>query len=318
VVLKTALKPTWIAGLLLALVVSAAFVLLGKWQMDNAASAPPPLTQTETPVALTEHFAPEKPMLGTEADQVVTLTGSYLEGTDVFIHPRLQDGSEGYWAVTAFRVDGAPNGEVIPVVRGWTASPDATDPAPAGELHLTGRLLPAEGPHPKGMEQTEHGTVLANLASAELVNLWDVRSYAGYVAAFDVTATAGADAGQEVGAKAPGGQLEPVYVGPQPQQTTYNWMNIFYAIEWVVFAGFAIFLWWRFLRDDYNRQQDEAELDRRWAEEWTAAELERRRAAAREAKLHAIEEYERYHGVSAARPSSPSSLTSPQQSQENP
>jgi cytochrome oxidase assembly protein ShyY1 len=316
-VLRTALKPTWIAGLLLALVVSGAFVLLGKWQMDNAASAPPPLTQTETPVALTEHFAPEQPMYGTQADQIVTMTGSYVEGTDVFIHPRLRDGTEGYWLVTAFRVDGAPHGEAIPVVRGWTASPEAADPAPAGALHITGRLLPAEGPHPQGMEQTGQGTVLDNLSSAELVNVWDLRSYAGYVVAFDVTASTGPAAGQEVGARAPGGELQTVEVGPQPQQTTYNWMNIFYAIEWVVFAGFAIYLWWRFLRDDHNRQRHEADLDRRWAEEWTATELERRRAAAREAKLRAIEDYERYHGVPAGRSASPAPSTSPQQSQEN-
>ncbi|WMY77920.1 SURF1 family protein [Citricoccus sp. I39-566] len=310
--LRTALKPTWIAGLILALVVSGVFVLLGKWQMDNAASAPPPLTQTETPVPLTEHFVPEKAMYGTEADQVVTLSGQFLPDTDVFVHPRLNDGEEGYWVVTALRVQGAPQDEVIPVVRGWTASTAASDPAPEGEIHLTGRLLPAEGPGPEGIEQTPDGTVLASLASAELINLWDVRSYAGYVAPFEMTAASGA----EVGATAAGSSLEPVIVGPQPQETTYNWMNIFYAIEWVVFAGFAIYLWWRFLRDDHLRQQEEAALDRQWAEEWKAAELERRRAQAVEAKRKATEEYERYHGVSVAASPPPASPQQAQPSQQ--
>ncbi|MDI3329641.1 MAG: SURF1 family cytochrome oxidase biogenesis protein [Micrococcus sp.] len=317
--LKTALRPVWIAGLILALVVSAVFVLLGKWQMDNAASAPPPLTQTETPVPLTGHFQPGAAMLGTQADQVVTMTGRFVTGTDVFVHPRLQGDREGYWVVTAFAVDGAPGDEVIPVVRGWTDDPARTDPAPQGQLHVTGRLMPAEGPQPGGMERTGHGYVLANLSSAELINLWDMPSYAGFVVAFDVLAggesdagadrgagAAGAD-GREVGAKAAGGELEPVTVGPQPQETTYNWMNIFYAIEWVVFAGFALYLWWRFLRDDVNREREEEELDRRWAEEWRARELERRRAEAREAKRRATEEYERFHGVSAAPIPSPQS-----------
>lgn len=308
--LRTALKPTWIAGLILALVVSGVFVLLGKWQMDNAASAPPPLTQTETPVPLTEHFVPGKAMYGTEADQVVTLGGQFLPDTDVFIHPRLHGDEEGYWVVTAFRVQGAPQDEVIPVVRGWTESTGQTDPAPEGEIQMTGRLLPAEGPGPEGIEQTPDGTVLANLASAELINLWDVRSYAGYVAPFEMTASGaggaaegaagGAADGEEVGATVAGSSLEPVIVGPQPQETTYNWMNIFYAIEWVVFAGFAIYLWWRFLRDDHLRAQDEAELDRRWAEQWSADELQRRREQAREAKQRAVEEYERFHGVPAS------------------
>lgn len=293
--LRTALKPAWIAGLILALVVSGVFVLLGKWQMDNAASAPPPLTQTENPVPLTSHFQPGQAMYGTEADQVVTLSGTFLPGTDVFIHPRLHAGEEGHWVVSALRVDGAPDGEVIPVVRGWVADPAESEPAPEGRLDLRGRLLPAEGPAPGGLERTAEGPVLAHLASAELINLWDEPSYAGYVAAFEILAATGTP----VGATDPASRLEPVIVGPQPQETTYNWMNIFYAIEWVVFAGFAIYLWWRFLRDDHLRARDEAELDRRWAEEWRAAELERRRAEAREAKQRAREEYERYHSAPA-------------------
>lgn len=314
--LRTALKPAWIAGLILALVVSGVFVLLGKWQMDNAASAPPPLTQTETPVPLTEHFVPEKAMYGTEADQVVTVTGQFLPDTDVFIHPRLHGEDEGYWVVSAFRVQGAPGDEVIPMVRGWTAGTAQPDPAPEGELHVTGRLLPAEGPGPEGIEQTPDGTVLASLASAELINLWDVPSYAGFVAPFEMTT----GQGTVVGATAADSTLEPVIIGPQPQETTYNWMNIFYAIEWVVFAGFAIYLWWRFLRDDHLRNLEEAELDRRWAEEWTAAELERRRAEAREAKRKAVEEYERVHGESVtASPTqmSPQQAQQPQRSQEH-
>ncbi|WP_054821545.1 hypothetical protein [Arthrobacter sp. JCM 19049] len=36
-----------------------------------------------------------------------------------------------------------------------------------------------------------------------------------------------------------------------------NWLNVFYGIEWVVFAGFAFFLWYRLVRDDYQRELDE-------------------------------------------------------------
>jgi hypothetical protein len=37
-------------------------------------------------------------------------------------------------------------------------------------------------------------------------------------------------------------------------------MNIFYAVEWVVFAGFAIFLWWRLVADDYRRTLEDDEF----------------------------------------------------------
>jgi hypothetical protein len=37
-----------------------------------------------------------------------------------------------------------------------------------------------------------------------------------------------------------------------------NWLNVFYAVEWVVFAGFAIFLWYRLLRDEWMREVEDA------------------------------------------------------------
>jgi surfeit locus 1 family protein len=38
-----------------------------------------------------------------------------------------------------------------------------------------------------------------------------------------------------------------------------NWLNIFYAVEWVIFAGFAIFLWYRLARDAWERELEELE-----------------------------------------------------------
>ena len=35
---------------------------------------------------------------------------------------------------------------------------------------------------------------------------------------------------------------------------------MFYAIEWVVFAGFAVFLWYRLVKDAVQREREEAEL----------------------------------------------------------
>ncbi|MER2138315.1 MAG: SURF1 family protein, partial [Arthrobacter sp.] len=55
--------------------------------------------------------------------------------------------------------------------------------------------------------------------------------------------------------------LQTVTVAPQPQETTVNWLNIFYAVEWVVFAGFSVFLWWRLLADSYQRSLEEDEYE---------------------------------------------------------
>ncbi|MER1997017.1 MAG: SURF1 family protein [Arthrobacter sp.] len=246
--LKTALKPRWIAGLLFALAISTVFVLLSEWQFSAAENeGPPPAQDTEKVRPLTDVFMPGVPLYGSEADQMVTFTGSFDPEDQVLIANRLLDGEEGYWVVTAFDVDGAPQDASIPVVRGWTEEAEDAGTAPEGEVTITGRLLPPEapiaGPVPEG--------TVASLSSAELGNIWDRTLYSAFVTAHETTAN---------GAPAETG-LQTVTVAPQPQETTVNWLNIFYAVEWVVFAGFSVFLWWRLLADSYQRSLEEDEYE---------------------------------------------------------
>lgn len=248
--LKTALKPQWILALIGALLVATGFVLLSQWQFSRSQEAPPPPpSTTEKAVPLTKHFTPGTVMFASTADQVVRASGRFLPDRQVLVNNRVEDGQTGYWVVAAFAVDGAPGDATIPVVRGW--QPEDTPPAaaPPGRLTLTGRLLPTEAP----IDGPRKDDTYSSLSAAELMNVWDVPSYSGFIVAFDVTTADGAPAG----AQASG--LQPVTVGPQPQERPVNWLNIFYGIEWVVFAGFAVFLWWRLVADDYRRQQEDLE-----------------------------------------------------------
>lgn len=231
-----------------ALLVATGFVLLSQWQFNRSATeAPPPVTTTEKPVPLTSHLEPAEPLMAREADQMVTASGHFLEGKQVLVENRLQNEELGYWVVAAFKVDGAPGENTIPVVRGWQPDHSTPAPAPSGELSLTGRLLPTEGP----ISQDAGQPAYASLSVAELINVWDVPSYSGFLVAGPVTGADGAD----LGAAASG--LTQVDVGPQPQERQINWLNVFYGIEWVVFAGFAIFLWYRLVADDYRRQRED-------------------------------------------------------------
>ena len=58
---------------------------------------------------------------------------------------------------------------------------------------------------------------------------------------------------------APG--LEPISSPPPEESVELNWLNVFYAVEWVVFAGFAIFLWYRLVRDAVERERNAAEAE---------------------------------------------------------
>ena len=41
-----------------------------------------------------------------------------------------------------------------------------------------------------------------------------------------------------------------------------NFLNIFYALEWTVFSGFAVFMWWRLVQDERLGLRDgEGKLD---------------------------------------------------------
>ena len=118
---------------------------------------------------------------------------------------------------------------------GWAGDEEAASAAESAALALgpewSGRYLPTESPQQSDFEAGERSA----LAVADLVNDWldfDGAVYGGFV----------------VSAEAPAG-LDPI-VADAPQRTAVlNWLNVFYAIEWALFAGFAIYLWYRLVCD---------------------------------------------------------------------
>ncbi len=130
---------------------------------------------------------------------------------------------------------------------GWS---DRRDAAVAGgdrladgdEVTVEGRYYPAESPDQDAYTKGEFSAV----APARFVNTWkafDDRMYIGYVVADGTTAQA-ADLGT-IADRAPTREIQ------------FDWLNLFYAIEWVVFAGFAVFLWYRFVKDAFEREEEE-------------------------------------------------------------
>ena len=255
---KTALKPRWIAGFVFAIAVSGVFVLLIQWQFGRSTSPEVPTNPaTEQVQPLTETLQPGEFFHGTDADQMVSAQGSYDPSKQLLVPGRLHDGKTGYWVVSAFAVNGAPalTGAAaspqtwIPVARGWVAEPGEAPAPPSGTLELTGRLLPSEAPVPGTAPKPGEATAVS---VAELINYWEVSSYPGFVAA-----TAEVANGVDLSAAAVPGDLLALDIGPQPPAQQINWLNLFYSLEWVVFAGFALFIWWRLVKDDYHRDLEE-------------------------------------------------------------
>lgn len=85
------------------------------------------------------------------------------------------------------------------------------------------------------------------MSAAQLVNLWAPfagEAYPGYLVMHPAPPL------DEAALAALG--LEAVDSVPPLPVETISWLNLFYAVEWVVFAGFAVYLWYRLARDDWE------------------------------------------------------------------
>lgn len=266
VVLKIALSPRSLAFLTVSLIIAALFVVLSMWQLsssDQAAVVADPDKDTVKP--LTEVIKPGEVVTSAAADHTVEISGTYDPGSTVVIPGRLHDGVDGYWVVSELVVqdsaglwDTADGPMSVPVARGWIGSSDQVPAAPSEPVTVAGRLLPPESPLIN--EDLPEGQ-LPSLSPAQLTNVWDAPLYSGYVAAAAEVPAAEEMPVTQQGTLAPeasvlSDELFDLDIDQQPTDTSLNMLNLFYALEWIVFAGFAVFLWWRFVRDEYLRRQD--------------------------------------------------------------
>lgn len=242
--LRTALRPRSLALLALALAVAAAFAGLGQWQLDRARSqgearAAQEVRAAQGPVPLEEVLAPATTFTAGLVGTAVTVEGSFRPGSQVVAADRGLDGAagEGSWVLVALDVPQPAGGTaVLPVVRGWLPAGAPVPAPPAGEATVTGRLAAGEAPVglPAGATPGDVGP-LESVSPADLANLWGPPVYTGLLLAADPPRPL-----QEVPAPAGGGGLALV--------------NVSYALQWWVFGGFAVFLWWRTVREDHLRR----------------------------------------------------------------
>ncbi|QOD43440.1 SURF1 family cytochrome oxidase biogenesis protein [Clavibacter zhangzhiyongii] len=256
---QVARRPRSIALLALALVIAAGFAALGQWQLARAVESGVVIERdTETALPLGTLAAPQGYVTDRSAGHMVTVTGSLVPGDFLVVSDRLDDGRTGAWVVGHLAItddgsatDPAPDAlpVSVPVALGWAATDDeaaavaaaldAGDAPSAGVQEVVGRFLPSEQPEPPGSGQDPQR--MTRLSTAALVNTWqgDVGDvYNGFIVAS--TPVAG---------------LAPIYSPPPSEAVQLNWLNIFYAAEWAVFAIFAIVIWYRTVRDTWTREQ---------------------------------------------------------------
>jgi cytochrome oxidase assembly protein ShyY1 len=243
-VLRFALQPRWIALLLLALVLASVCAWLGSWQLDRSRRDERPTAQPRV-VELTDVARPQQTLEGAVLMDKVRVRGTFRADEQMQVVGRDLDGRPGYWVLTPLTVDDGTHAAAatLPVVRGWVPQGDKAPEPPSGTVELVGLMQGSElPPDPDPALAADQVTAVS---AADLVNRWGSPIYAGYLVVTD-----------DVGA--------PLHAVPvsDPRQGGFHLLNFSYALQWWVFAGFAVFLWWRLLRDSYREQLAEAAGDR--------------------------------------------------------
>jgi cytochrome oxidase assembly protein ShyY1 len=219
----------WI-GLTLGLVaVVVAFGALSYWQWQRAQS-----DRAVQPVQpASDVFVTGQPLDATSYGARVSVTGSY----DVARQVLVSRGPSTYWVVTPLS---SADGRTYPVARAVVTSvqdPAVLDITP-GVLTVVGVAQPFDG-DPGGATATAPG-VADRLTASSLGS----PGASGWIA-MQSQAPAPAVAAAPVTPPFGGASTAPLRL-----------QNASYAVQWVIFAGFALFFWWRMLRDDVDARDD--------------------------------------------------------------
>ncbi len=244
-------RPRWIGALVLALLIAAGFAALGQWQLERSiASGVVVERSTETTRPLSDIATPQAPTTAAQDGQLVTVTGSFVADDWTIVANRLHDGDPGFWLVGHLMTDDASGGADLAVALGWAQTErDAAsalddlrvDPG-SGAMTVTGRYVAGEPPQPADLDDD---TITA-VSPPALLNEWSLttgNAFGGYLIA-------------DLQADLEGIGLVAIDAPAPEEEVAVNWLNVFYAVEWVVFAGFAIFMWYRLVRDAWERETE--------------------------------------------------------------
>lgn len=241
---SVAIRPRWIAALLLCLGIAAGFAGLGQWQLSRSvenvdlADAP----DTEVAVPLASIADPQTEVTQPQLGRRVSVDGELVASDFMVLSGRNNgDVADGAWMVAHLVTE---EGVTLAVALGWAPDADAAAAAegatPTGPF--VGRYLPSESPTESDFEAGERSA----LAVAELINIWPdaIPAYGGYLV---------------LDQDWPG--LEKIFSPAPSREIEFNLLNLFYALEWAIFAGFAIYLWYRLVRDVVEREHEEATVE---------------------------------------------------------
>ena len=240
--------PRWISFTALLVLVIIAFGLLSRWQWSRAEAhrieriAIDDRANT-APVPLARLISPATPLPADMEWRQVAAIGIFT-GQSVLVRKRPLDGVNGFWAMSALRLE---DGSFVWVNRGWTAATGdalgtpSVAPPPEGSVAVVARLRPSEyGPNPQPKDLPAGQVTDADVSILPSVSGPEYGAYLELV-----SSVPGANTGLTL--------LSPPVIDDS--------QNISYAIQWLLFAAVGIVGWFFFLRREArtNASEDAAQ-----------------------------------------------------------
>lgn len=252
--LRTALTPKWLGLLGLVIAVMVGFAFLGRWQLDVAQergvieATQEAAAKPSTP--LLEVIRPDGSFPEGGLDRKVSFAGTYDGSKQILVSGRKLGDRQGFWVVTPLTVEGSQgrSGQpaLMPVLRGFVADARQAPAPPAGRVEVHGTLAQSEPPPnqfralPQGQVQTINVPQLLNRWGADMFNAFVFADAGPGSGALATAPGEGGDGAADLRAVAP----------PAAGVAELNWRNFGYALQWFFFGGFALYMWWRMVRED--------------------------------------------------------------------
>jgi surfeit locus 1 family protein len=240
------LRPRWLAGLGLVVLVVVTFTRLGVWQLHRLDER-----RAYEDLVASRLAAPPVPLedvlaAGADADAIryrrVTASGTYDTAHEVILYGRTQGDQSGNHVLTPLVLD---DGSAVAVDRGWVPfeddSPPLADAAPPdGTVRVTGVLLPPEAatgpPSPSPSSAASPTTTFAKVDLAALAAQVPYRLAPAYLL---------------LGSQQPAPAALPL-VAPPPDAADGP-PHLSYAIQWFSFATIAVVGFVVLVRREYRR-----------------------------------------------------------------
>jgi hypothetical protein len=238
---EVARRPRWIGALALSLLIAAICGFFAQWQGTRSFEAGLPKISSLKTQPLSSVLAPNQAIGAEGVGSKVHVALKIDTGHCYVITNRVQrNGTSGSWVVCKGTTK---SNAAIPVALGFSETVGGAKQglrllkqAGSYSSHFTGLLAPSEAPQEIPQNLARAGYVLPSLSVGQLINLYSIdapiRAYPLFLLVINQAA--------------PG--LEKITV-TTATESQINWLSAFYALEWAVFCGFSVFLWWRLVRD---------------------------------------------------------------------